>query len=1247
MKILEISGCNLASLKGEFTIPLDRAPFTSDGLFSIGGPTGSGKSTLIDALCLALYDDTPRFLMGGNAKVGTPDLALEERLTAKDCRNILHRGAGAGWAQVKFLGVDGHHWRTKWSVNRARNAANGRMQFQAMELENLDTGERITGKRTDVVAEIQKKVGLSFDQFRRSVLLAQGDFATFTRADAKERSTLLAAMTGTGIFEELSRAAYARKQVEDQALTDLVRRRESLRVLPEARRLEVEQQLGILDAQIEAGEQQQAEWVKDLAWFATERTLAAQLEAAGLLMSGKEKAYLEAEPRRSRLRDVDQVQPLRQVRSEELQARRKLEDHEKRIEQGQALLPAAQAAVATATSALGARKDALDLATKAVQDARPLLSAARALDAALVTEGDNHKAEVDKAAGLRREAGQAKTVVDGSERARGKLEKLLGDLRDRLERSLPDQPLVEAWAGVQPAIRQYGEASTARHGAAKALKQVQGQLAGKEAQRRTDGASREELDREREDLAASLKELRAGLPAEARAELEDARQAAFERRETLKDAAALLPRLERAVAELAKADDRRRIQEGRRTHGQERAREAEEQLPLVTARLEEAKVALRLAEAALSLEDQRDRLVEGAPCPLCGALEHPWSMGSPVAGLTGQHEARVKALEQEKSTWAAQATRANLEVAEAAKALVEVAREAVGHADSLEAERGAWAELRAKAADLPEEPRAEGAADTVKALRGAAAGELARLEASLADRLKAEAEAARLQKEVDGRNLAWDKLDKALRTLDVDLEKLRIQAAGFEATIQAQELAAGNQEGMLEGVLLPASMELLRRDPAEALTELTERFEARRKALAENTELEGKLTELATRLQAERKVLQDLEVAAEASEAVRTVLFRKLEDLRGQRAGYFQGRAAGEAEKELDEAAKEAGQALNLARMELQAKEKAQGGLEAGLTVLREQLEGLREARGLAETALEAALAAWGGDREHLDGLLAMTPEAIGEERAALDGLAREHSIAEADRNRRQADLDRHRLGGAPARAAAALEDDAAALKSELDQLKGSRGARNLELEQDDADRLAAADLDAAIAEVERQVAVWRSLNEVIGSSDGAKFRNFAQSQTLRSLLAFANVHLLELNPRYLLQRVPGLELEIQVVDRDMGDEVRALSSLSGGETFMVSLALALGLSSLAASNTRIESLFIDEGFGTLDSEAMDVALAMLDGLQAGGRQVGIISHVDGLGAHGLVQVRVEKCGGGRSRVVIGQSGLRRRAAAG
>ena len=179
------------------------------------------------------------------------------------------------------------------------------------------------------------------------------------------------------------------------------------------------------------------------------------------------------------------------------------------------------------------------------------------------------------------------------------------------------------------------------------------------------------------------------------------------------------------------------------------------------------------------------------------------------------------------------------------------------------------------------------------------------------------------------------------------------------------------------------------------------------------------------------------------------------------------------------------------------------------------------------------------------------------------------------------------------------------------------------------------AQLVAEIAAQQAHCDLWGGLAELIGSANGAKFRTFAQSLTLERLLLVANDHLNELAPRYQLQRVPGTDLALQVVDRDMGDEIRGVESLSGGESFLVSLALALGLASLSSKETQVESLFIDEGFGTLDPESLDTALACLDSLQSTGRQIGVISHVQTMVERIGVQIRIEALGGGESRVLL------------
>jgi exonuclease SbcC len=191
-----------------------------------------------------------------------------------------------------------------------------------------------------------------------------------------------------------------------------------------------------------------------------------------------------------------------------------------------------------------------------------------------------------------------------------------------------------------------------------------------------------------------------------------------------------------------------------------------------------------------------------------------------------------------------------------------------------------------------------------------------------------------------------------------------------------------------------------------------------------------------------------------------------------------------------------------------------------------------------------------------------------------------------------------------------------------------------LRIAQDDARRRQSASIMAEVEKQEASSRLWAQLGELIGSADGKKFRNYAQQFTLDVLLGYANRHLAELSRRYRLERIQDT-LALMVVDQDMGDEMRSVHSLSGGESFLVSLALALGLASLSSKRVRVESLFIDEGFGSLDAATLSVAMDALDGLQSLGRKVGVISHVQEMTERIATKVLVQRTAGGRSVVTI------------
>ncbi len=212
MKILTIRGCNLASLEGKFEIDFTAEPLLSAGIFAISGPTGAGKSTLLDAMCLALFSRTPRMEQAQENGVQIEDVG-NSTISQNDPRSILRRGATSGYAEADFLAIDGHRYRSRWDVRRSRDKADGNLQKSNFTLRNLDTGMEEQGTKTELQARVVKLIGLTFDQFTRSVLLAQNDFSTFLKADQGEKAALLEKLTGTEQYSSISRLIYKKNAV--------------------------------------------------------------------------------------------------------------------------------------------------------------------------------------------------------------------------------------------------------------------------------------------------------------------------------------------------------------------------------------------------------------------------------------------------------------------------------------------------------------------------------------------------------------------------------------------------------------------------------------------------------------------------------------------------------------------------------------------------------------------------------------------------------------------------------------------------------------------------------------------------------------------------------------------------------------------------------------------------------------------------------------------------------------------------
>lgn len=231
MKISKIRICNLASIEGEYTIDFEQEPLRSAGIFAISGPTGSGKSTILDAMCLALYDKMPRFEhSAGSAKIN--DNGKSEILQT-DVRNILRRGSSEGYSEVEFIGADDLRYKSSWMIRRSYGKADGNLQAQTLRVYNLSTGQELQGTKTDILTQLVSLIGLTYTQFTRTVLLAQNDFATFLKSDEKDKAELLEKLTGTEVYTQISSKVYERYNIEKQRLKELDLLLKGIDLIPE------------------------------------------------------------------------------------------------------------------------------------------------------------------------------------------------------------------------------------------------------------------------------------------------------------------------------------------------------------------------------------------------------------------------------------------------------------------------------------------------------------------------------------------------------------------------------------------------------------------------------------------------------------------------------------------------------------------------------------------------------------------------------------------------------------------------------------------------------------------------------------------------------------------------------------------------------------------------------------------------------------------------------------------------------
>ena len=1247
MKILAIRGNNLASLKGEFEVDFRAEPLASAGLFAITGPTGAGKSTLLDALCLALFERTPRLArVTGRGEI--PDVG-EHSTHVADPRTLLRRGATEGFAEVDYVGREGAAWRARWTVRRARNRQGGKLQNTELSLTRLADGQLVGGHtKKETLQAIEESIGLSFEQFTRAVLLAQNDFATFLKASDDERAELLQTLTGTQTYSQLSQLAYQRMRAEQDALARLqLQLADQAPLAPEVREARAAEAAALVATQAELARHKAAldarrEWFRHLV---TLQQAVAEAERKALDAHATRDA---ATPRRAQLARIEAVQPARPLLASLARLAAERAQAEQRREASADALAANREALAQRSARLDAANQQFTAAETRRRAAQPLLDQAKALDARIATLAPQHAAAAVAVQAAEARRAEADTHHRHTRSALEQLQRDLAAARDWLHAHPHERPLGEAWLRWDAAFAQAAQLAGQAAGAAAQRTGLTASLAALDTQLRSAGQLRQQHEAAEQQARAAL------------ATLVDAAQAvdpeALARHkaalEDCRDALAGAVRLAGQRGELERArqrlDTHRRAQQARLADSVARLGQASVARPALEQEFAAATRALEMARLVASdtAERLRAQLQPDAPCPVCGAVDHPYVAHSPqvdalldglAQGVTRAQAALQQLAREQGEAQAAQAA--------ASAQLATLELEIAAHLDAAAGLQADWqahpllAELQGlHEAELPAWLAARQRETTTEL------DALLHTEARWRDSLRLR----------DAAQQAADAAARLLADTTRQLAGLELQHHGARQSLEDCRARLAELEQQLADQLTPLDEALAepgwrdawRADPAAFRARCEARAEAWLAYRQRVSDGEARAANLTVALAAaDAAASQARQHSAAALDAARE-LAASLDADRQARAQLFDGAPTSATETALDQAIASGRAQLDQARQASQQAEAEAARLTEALRQHGLQRDALADGHAAAGQQLEAWLVAFnaggqGGeplDHAGLEALQAFDPAWIKAEAEALQAL--DQAIARADAVRHEAGraLEAHSaarpLDAPPDDSAEAVRLALAALDTEAARLADALADARLALARDDEKLARSASLRADIDTQAGKTRVWAQLGELIGSADGKKFRNFAQQLTLDVLLGYANRHLESLSRRYRLERLKD-SLGLLVVDQDMGGEVRSVHSLSGGESFLVSLALALALASLSSHRVQVESLFIDEGFGSLDADSLLLAMDALDKLQAQGRKVGVISHVHEMTERIGTRIAVRRSGGGVSRVEV------------
>ena len=1191
MQILKLSFENINSLKGAWTIDFQAPDFRS-GIFAIVGPTGSGKTTILDAICLALYGHTPR--------IGS---------ITQNANEVMNRDCDSCRSSLEFQTLSGRY-RATWSQKKQKNfdktGKYGQVVSTMEKFEDgcwipITDGSKVTSKKQ----EVQKIIGLSFDQFKRSVMLSQGDFAAFLKSKPNEKAQTLEQITGTQIYSLLSTKVYDLAEEQKKLFEDKQREVELSPVLDDAVVLTKQEQLKGITEEAKVLETQISKIEKESRWISETAELRNQFLRV--------KAELERlKENRNEFFRKENVVRLAEHAQNILPIFKTLIDKQSLREDSIKEKSAAENELVNATKSLKEK----DFNFKAAEEALNKENLQKPKKLALFSQIESLDAEISPLIKSSRLAQEEKIKLENETAdCKDHLNKAKEDIRkleeDREKRDLERKEDIKG-AFLYQRKDELRDCKITAETLSAALADAEGK-ADKASETVKSQEKEAEALRIRKEKIASVIEADKVLLKEAEKRLSEIldgktldeltqEQLSFSEQIPLLEAVkSALKDVCDQKEEIVRQEDVMQRDSAELDNWSSKKEGYEKEIQSLTSRQEELEALVQIDE----LTKVRAELKEGEPCPVCGSLEHPFAANLPPEVATAKERLAVV---KEEST-------------DLQKNQKEADRKIDVLKDRILVSEKRLKELR-KNLDLAEEEltlKCGRAGLTREGVTEEAAAVLITKKESLLIDIKkrivkardAESKAAAAKEKIAGTTEELHRAEMVFSNAQTKFESAKsllaqAQTGREKARTELEQFwrKTAKEYGSVitDGELFAHNPELFKRWIAKAAKyeELLESCREIENSLAIKKGTLPGLVESVERL--EKSSREKSDQAAELQTELKTKQLQR-DKLFGTKLVEIERKAYERLLSQLAEAKDQAYENLSKARSvqaaaEQRLKTAEQRSAEAEKNLLSAKTEwtdALKKEKFESEEDWRRARL----DSEAINALHKEITDYKAQSRSAAD------RFSEADK--KLVEKESQKLTD---KSLEVLEAEKREASAEKEKLLEQKGELQKELKTDEEARIKRAGIEDELKKLKHQVAVWDRLNTLVGSSSGDKYRRYVQSLVLLTLLKNANVELTKLHSRYRLAKGGG-DMEIKVIDSDLADQERPTDNLSGGETFIVSLALALGLAQMASNNVRIDSLFLDEGFGTLDDDSLEKALNALSSLNAQGKTVGLISHVD------------------------------------